>query len=835
MDDARDERGASGWHQLRQDVRFGLRSLGRRPAFTFLIIITLGLGVGATSALFAVVRAVLLAPLPYGQSDGVAVVWSAWTGFDQTWLSYDEYEAWRSGIPAFKDVAIYDNGAAVLTANDQPERVRTSSVAAQTFDILAARPILGRTFTEEECRPNGPVALILAYELWQRRYGGDPAVVGRTVQVNGTAIPVVGVAPPGFRMPQDYGASGPTQLYMPLQVDAQTEGAVPGPEFNRNGGSHGFYAVARLTPGATVDLANEQLHAYVARLEGEGAVHPEKHFRAYAVPVQQQIAGSVRTAVLIVFGAVGFLLAIACANVAGLLLVRGEQRRRELAVRVALGAGPARLTRLLLSESALLAACGGLVGVAVAWVSIRVLHLVAPASLPRFGDVRVDPSMVICTIVVSCGAALLFGTLPALQARRVMPSDELKEGGRGSTTSGARLRWREALVTAEVALAVVLVVGAGLMVRTVVNLYAIDPGFDPSHVLTMRISTPSTTYPDSVRVAGFWSEAQRRVAALPGVQSTGAVLLLPLATEMGDWGLKVEGYTPPPHQGTPGDWQVVTPGYFETMGLKLVQGRALGTGDGFGAPLAMVVNRRFVELYLTGRQALGTRVRIGGSPDSLRYTIVGVVDNVHHNALTREVKAQFYTTLAQFAEAPGNTMRSMSLLVRTTGDPRPLIAPARSVIRTIDAGLPVSEIRTMEEVVGASIAGQRFAMQLLGVFGALAMLLSAIGVYGVVSQVMEARHQEFGIRAALGATPAQLLGLGLTSGLRQTLIGLAAGIVLAVVATRLMVRLLQGVSPTDPVTFLVVVIVTGGVAVAASLIPARRAVRVSPGIVLRSG
>jgi putative ABC transport system permease protein len=350
----------------------------------------------------------------------------------------------------------------------------------------------------------------------------------------------------------------------------------------------------------------------------------------------------------------------------------------------------------------------------------------------------------------------------------------------------------------------------------------------------MRLSTPSAWYPDSSRVVAFWDELQTRVNRIPGVQTSGAVLLLPLATEMGDWGLQVEGYTPPPNQGTPGDWQVVTPGYIETLGLRLVSGRAFDARDGMDAPLAMIINRRFAELYLPGRDPLGARVRIGGSPDSLRYTIVGVVDNVKHNALTREVKAQFYAPLAHFARAPGSTRRSMNLVVRTEGDPRTLIEPVRTVIRQLDPRLPVSEIRTLDEVVRASIAAPRFAMELLGVFGAIALTLAAIGVFGVVSQVVALREHEFGIRAALGARPGQLVGISLRTGVRQVAVGIAMGIAAALVATRLLGRLLEGVTPTDPVTFATVVLVTAAVALLASALPARRAARAHPGVVLRA-
>jgi predicted permease len=371
------------------------------------------------------------------------------------------------------------------------------------------------------------------------------------------------------------------------------------------------------------------------------------------------------------------------------------------------------------------------------------------------------------------------------------------------------------------------------MVRTVRNLLSIDPGFRADGVLTMRVSTPSLWYADSIRVVSFWSDVQRRVSALPGVKHAAAVRLLPLATEMGDWGLRIDGYTPPPNQGAPGDWQVVTPGYFETMGLTLREGRAFTAGDDMGAPLAMIVNRAFEQQYFAGRRAIGRRVQIGGRDTTRWYTVVGVVDDVHHNALVGAVKPQFYATLAQFAVAPGSTRRSMSLVVQTDGDPKALIAPVRGAVHAADPRLAVSEVRTMRDIVDAAIGGQRFAMQTLGMFGVVALLLSAIGIFGIVSQVVASRFHEFGIRAALGATPNDLMAIGLRSGLRQAMTGLGVGVVAALLLTRVLRTLLQGVTPSDPLTFVAVVAVTGCVAVLASLAPAIRAARIDPNTALR--
>jgi putative ABC transport system permease protein len=382
--------------------------------------------------------------------------------------------------------------------------------------------------------------VILGYALWQRRFGGDPAVVGRSIQISGQATTVVGVMPQDFRLPLDFGADGRTEAWFPLATDAAAEGAVPGPAFPANGASHGFYAVARLAPGATADLANSQLRSIVAELEKFGYM-ANVGFHAYAVPVQEQITGRIRPVLLIVFGAVVFVMLIACANVAGLLLVRGEGRRRELALRVALGAESGRLTRLLLAESGVLAALGATVGIARAVVGVRLVRMNAPAGLPRVADTTLDWAVLIFALVAAVISALAAGLLPALQSRQIAPAGDLKEGSRGATTSGARLRWRQSLVATEVALAVVLVVAAGLMIRSVRNLLAIDAGFNPNGVLTMRLSTPSTWYPDSVVITNFWAELQRRVVAIPGVRSVGAVRALPLAASIGDWGLSIEG------------------------------------------------------------------------------------------------------------------------------------------------------------------------------------------------------------------------------------------------------------------------------------------------------
>src|SRR5688572_352553 len=472
-EEVRDERGARWFEDLAQDARIAWRAMGRRPGFTFISALTLALGIGATTALFGVVKAVLLTPLPYSSPEGIAVLWSAWKGFDQTWLSYDEYEGWKSDIPAFANVALFSDGSVNLTENGESERIRAGFIDKEVLPVLGVEPALGRGFTAEEDVPNGPMVIVLSDDIWQRRFGADPSVVGRSIQVNGQARVVVGVMPPGFKLPLDFGASGPTLAWVPLGTTAEQNGATPGPTFATGGGNHGFYAVARLRPGATIDQANRQLADRVAQLVRDKTYPVEMQFRAFALSVDEQVTGRLKPILLVVFAAVGFVLLIACANVAGLLLVHGEQRRREMALRVALGAGGRRLTRQLFTETVVLAGLGAALGVAFAAGGVWLVRNFAPAALPRVGETRLDPMVLGFALGVGVLAALVAGLLPAFQARSVTPGIELRDGGRSATSGPGRLRWRQTLVAIEVALAVVLVVGVGLVVRSVTNLFAI--------------------------------------------------------------------------------------------------------------------------------------------------------------------------------------------------------------------------------------------------------------------------------------------------------------------------------------------------------------------------
>lgn len=820
--------------RLFQDLRYALRQMRRQPGFATLSVVTLALGIGATTALFSVTETVLLEPLPYPDAERAAVLWSGWTDFPRTWVSYDEVEAYREEVESFDEVGMFMDGQANLTGGDAPERIRFAAVNANLFRILGVAPILGRGFLPEEDVPGGAPVVVLGHGLWQRRFAADPSVVGRTLEMNGTVRLVVGVMPSGFRLPLDFGADGPTEAWVPLAVDPEAFGAIPGPDMQENGGSHTFYALARLAPGATIERANAELDALTDRWNAEGVYLESWDFRATAVPVREEITGDVRPAIMVLLGAVGLLLLLACANVAGLFMVRGEERRRELGVRAALGAGGGRLLRQLLTESSVLAAAGGAAGLGIAWLGVQLITATAPASLPRIAGVGIDLPVVTFALVLTALATVTFGLLPALRARRLDPAESLREGGRGTTAGAARLRLRRWLVVGEVAAAVVLAVGAGLMVRTVGGLLAIDPGFESESALALEISVPSSDYPEAEAVVAFHDALRGEAGALPGVRAVGAARVLPLAAEIGNTGLEVEGYTPPEGEGSPGDWQVVTPGYMEAIGLELRTGRFLEERDRADAAPVMVVNRTLAETYLAGRDPIGGRIRMGfAGPDGPWFTVVGVVENVRHDGLTAPVRPKFYASYAQFARWAGFAPRTMNLVVRTSGEPTALAGPLTRTIRTLDPRIPLSGIRPLADVVANSIARPRFTMVLLVSFGVLALLLAAVGVYGVVAQAVASRRHELGIRHALGADAKDLIWLAGRGGLEQGLAGLGIGLAGAVALTRLMSGLVYGVQPLDLPTYAVVALLVLAVAAAATLVPARRAARVDPMTVLR--
>jgi putative ABC transport system permease protein len=809
-----------------QDLRFGARTLARNPGFACVAILTLALGVGANAAIFSVVNAVLLRPLPWAESGRTVMIWSRWTAFEKTWVSDGEVNGYRKESRTLADVGAWDDGQVNLTGDGEPERVAAGSVTANLFAVLGARPIRGRTFNTQEDVPNGPRVAIVGYGLWQRRYGGDPSMVGRTIQINGAPYEVIGIMPADFVLPTDFQNPAPSVLWTPAGWDAAST----------EHGNHGYYAAARLRPGVTLAQARDDLHTIAHNWTRQGLYPPQMQFDTVVVSLQEEVVGTVRRAIWLLFGAVGFLPLIACANVANLLLARAEARQREMAVRTALGAGAGRVLRQLLTESLVLAGISAAAGLSLAWIGVRLLAWWNPSSIPRVAGTSVDWRVLFFTVGIALITTVIFSVAPAARLLKADLTESMKEGGGNATTGGGRARFRNSLVVAEMALAVVLLVGAGLMLRTLWSLQRIDLGFNPSGVLTMRIALPAASYAAPDQVVRFYAGLVERIGAIPGVTAAGAARSLPLGSTIGDFGLVVDGYAPPPGSSAKGDWQIITAGYMDAIGEQVLKGRGVERTDGSESQLVGLINEEMARRYWSGRDPIGSRFRIGMRPDRPWVTVVGIVKDVRHNGVTDIVKEKFYIPHPQWHRSVGNVnaIRGMTLVVRTQGTPSALTSTVKDTIRQLDPSLPVADVRTMEDVVGGAMSTPRFTSVLLSIFAALALTLSAVGIYGVLSYVVSRRTREIGIRVAIGAGRGQVLKMVLASGVSLALAGIAAGLVLAFGVTRLLRGLLHGVAPADPLTFAAVAIVLTGVAALASVVPAWRASRVDPVIALRS-
>ena len=813
--------------ELRRDVTGAIRGLWKSPGFAAAALLTLSLGIGATSAIFTVVKAVLLTPLPYDAPEQRVMLWSKWVSFEKTWVSSQEVFDYRALARTMTDVAFWANTSQNLTEAGEPVRLTVGLVSANTFDVLGTRPLHGRTLTADDDRPNAPPVAVLGYGLWDAQFGGDRSLIGRRIMLNDVAVEVIGVMPEGFRLPTDFTADAaePTALWRPLRI---------GPS-NLSRTNHQFSAAAVLAPGQTAATATAELQAITERLTEQGAYDRQMRFTAFAVGLDQEIRGALRPALWLLMGAVGFLLLIACVNVANLLLVRGDARVREMAVRTALGASPKRLMRQLFTESVVLASVGAMLGVGLASVALRMLTSVGPTSLPPLAAVRLDVTMIAFALLLAVVTTLLFGLAPALRTLHVDLVESLREGGQNATVGHRRQRLRGGLVAVEVALAVVLVIGAGLMIRTLAALGDIDLGFNPDRVLTMRVTIPGARYPTNENVVHFFDELQARVAALPGVEAAGVVRALPLAMAIGDYGVDIDGFEESPGREAKGHAQVVSHGAFDAMGARLVRGRWFNEADTMASVPVAVVNETMARTYWTDASAVvGGRIRLGSALARPWATVVGVVADERHDGVTGIVKEKFFIPHIQWpvATAGGDPIRSVFVVARTTGDPLSVAGAVRSEIRQMDASLPVASVRSMNEVVATALATPRLTGFLLGTFAAIALALAAVGIYGVVAYHVSQRTQEIGIRLAIGADRAQVLGMVLRQGLSLAGVGIVAGLIGAFVLTRLMASLLYEVGPTDPITFVGVAAALLLVALAASLLPAWRATRVSPTIAL---
>jgi len=802
-----------------------MRALWKSPGFTIPALLTLSLGIGATSAIFSVVKAVLLTPLPYEAPEQRVMLWSKWVNTDKTWVSSQEVFDYRELAKTLTGAGFWQNASQNLTDAGEPARLTVGLVSANLFSVLGARPMLGRAFTDEDDRPASAPVAILGHGLWESRFNSDSRIVGRRITLNDIAVEVVGVMPKGFRLPTDFTADAaePTELWRPFRL------ARP------NRAAHTLYAAAVLAPGQTPETATAELRAITRRLTEQGEYHKEMQFTAFAVGLDEEIRGAVRPAMWLLMGAAGFLLLIACVNVANLLLVRGDARMREMAVRTALGASPGRLVRQLFIESVVLAIAGAVLGLALATAALRVLTRVDPTRLP-LAPAGLDLTVIAFTLLTAVVTTLLFGLVPALRTLPVDLVDSLRDGSQHASVGQHRQQLRGALVAVEVALAVVLVIGAGLMIRTLAALGEIDLGFNPDRVLTMRVTIPTTKYNSPQTVANFFDELQARVRALPNIEAAGIVRALPLATTVGDMSIDVDGFEEAPGREAQGDLQVVSDGAFAAMQTRLVRGRWFTPDDTADTVPVAVVNETMARTYWTDpNQVIGGRIRIGAATRPWA-TVVGVVADERHNSVTGIVNEKFFIANPQWpvVAAGGDAIRSVFLVARTTGDPLSVVGAIRGEIRQMDANVPIANVRSMNDVVAAALATPRLTGFLLGAFAAIALALAAVGIYGVLAYVVSQRTQEIGIRLAIGADRSQVLGMVIRQGLLLAVIGIGAGLIGAYALTRVMKGLLYNVRPTDPLTFAAVAAALLLIALLASLLPARRATRVSPITALRA-
>ena len=800
------------------DIRYGLRALARSPGFAAAAIVALALGIGATAAIFSVVDAVLLQPLPYADAGRLVVLLHRGSNP----VAPANFLDWKRQSTSFEGMGAADNWVPNLTGGSEPESVQALRMTADLLPMLGIRPQLGRTFSPAEEEPGRDHVVVLSHRLWQRRFASDEAILGRTIDLNGEGYAVVGVMPQGFDFPL-FWATG-TELWVPLALRDRAA--------NRGGQSLRIFA--RLKRDRPLGTARAEIATITARLE---KAYPGSNRDVTVRTLEETVVGDVRRPLLVLLVAAGFLLLIACANVAHMLLARAAAREKEIAVRTALGAGRGRTIRQLLTESLLLALLGGGAGLALAAWATRVLVDLS-GRIPRAEAVHLNGRALAFTLAVSLASAVLFGLAPALKASRRDLTESLRDGERGSTEGFGRSRLRSLLIGSEFALALVLLVGAGLMIRSFTALLAVDPGFDPRHVVTMAVSVAGTREAEPGRRAGFYRQLLERVRATPGVVSASAINHLPLAGDIWGWSFTIEGRPiPPPGESPDGTYRVVAPGYFRTMGIPILRGRDISESDDARAPGAVVINEWLAKRYWPSEDALGKRITFDDQDkDPYWLTVVGVAKNAVTGRWAAAPQGEVYLAYFQhraYLERQTSVYEYLTLVARASADPAALAATLRRQVRALDANVTISQVLTMEEVVKLINARPRFSLLLLATFAGAALILAAVGIYGVMSYSVSRRTHEIGLRLALGADHGDVLRLVVRQGMRVALIGAAAGLVGALLLTRLMSSLLYGVRSTDPATFLLVTLGLTAVALVASYIPARRATRIDPIVALR--
>ena len=805
-----------------QDIRYALRSLLQRPGFTVIAVITLALGIGASTAIFSVVHAVLLRSLPYGSADRLVMVWEdrhRVGGKATNTINLGNFFDWKEQNHTFEDMAAFFDMSAKLTGDGEPEEVPSQIATPNLFSVLGVNPIMGRTFSPEDGKPNQPDVVVLSYGLWQRRFGGDKNVIGRHLTMNNRDVTIIGVLPGDFTLhiTKASMSNKPPEIWRPWQVS------------NELRQRHGRFAMAvgRLKPGVSLPNAQAEMNTIAARLEKE---YPEFDTNSgiNLVPLRTQFSGQIRKALLILLGAVGFVLLIACANVANLLLARGVSRQKEFGVRAALGAGRARIVRQLLTESLILAVLGGGLGLLLAWQGTDLLIALSPPELFGSSHVGMNTPVLLFTLGVSLLTGIIFGLVPAFEATRFELHESLKEGGKNIGGGARSHRLRGAFVAVEIALAFVLLIGAGLLIKSFSRLESIDPGFDARNVLTMTVSVPPWKYDNDRKIIDFFKQSVSQLQTLPDVEAVGAINTLPFNGPHSGTNVEIEGRSKrPPGQELKTGVCVTDANYFGAMKIPLKNGRLFTEQEATEERHVVVVNETFARENLPGEDPIGKRVTIYMKDENVPTEIIGVVADSKHTTLDGEPEAMAYWP------HPELVYSSMTFVIRTRGDASSLAGAARNVIHTLDPQQPIGDVTTMERLLAKSIASSRFNTVLLGVFALVALALAVVGTYGVMSYAVTQRTHEFGIRMALGAGTVDVLKLVLRRGMTLVVVGLLFGLAGAVGLTRLMTTLLFEVNPTDAVTFAIVSISLIVVALLACYIPARRATKVSPLVALR--
>jgi predicted permease len=806
-----------------QDVRFGLRILAKSPGFTAVAVLSLALGIGANTAIFSLVDAVLLRPLPFKQPDRLVMVWedASFAGFPRNTPAPANYADWKSQNETFEDMAATATGDYSLTGDDEPEKVEATAVTANFFDVLGISPSIGRFFLPDEDQPGARKVAVLSYGLWQRRFGGNPALVGTDILLDGEKANVVGIMPasaavaaPGLG---DYRQD--IDLWVPIAFT---------PQQLSDRGSHYLTVVGRLKEGVQLKQAQTDIETIMQRIVRD---HPDQAegLKAFVLSLREQFTGKVRPALIVLLAAVGCVLLIACANLANLQLSRAAARNKEIAIRTALGASRSRISRQLLTESMLLAALGTIGGLLMARWSFAFLKQLVPDGMALSARLGVNGPVFCFTLLLSLLAGVLFGLAPARNAAKVDLNEGLKQGaGRGTATGSSRLR--ACLVVSEVSLALVLLIGAGLLITTFVRLRKLDTGMRPENVLRVRTALSFRKYENLAKRAAFYPDVLERVKALPGVISAGYTTWLPLTVKGGTQGFSVEGHSQD-HVNRDAVFRQVSEDYFRTLGVTLLAGRSFDQHDGPESPSVAIINETMAREFWPDQNALSKRFKRSYPGDTAPWqTVVGIIADIKEMGLQAPPKAAMYFPWQQtdvFWTAPRD------LVVHTAGDPMKLAGAVRAAVWAVDPAQPVSAIRTLEEMLDTEVTQQRLGMTLLASFAGLALLLAGLGIYGVLSYAVEQRTQEIGVRIALGASRKDVLALVVGDGMKLALIGVGAGLLVAFALTRIMAGLLFGVSPTDPVTFVSVPVLLTLVALASSYLPARRATEIDPILAVR--